>query len=229
MLDLTLREIVVSTVLNDVSVRREVVSKLNNMLTPLSDNLAMEAWESAGFSAPPPPEVKRFVLMRHNIPGSAWVETGTFKGETSKFLSTFAQFVYTIEPDNNLFKYAKESFKNINNIQAFLGSSESVLPKLLEKIKFSKICFWLDGHFSGSGTYKGENDTPIIMELNCLKEFLLRNVDAKVAILIDDLRLFTGKVHKYGPYPKTDQLVDWSRELNLSWSIEHDIFIAKRL
>jgi hypothetical protein len=45
--------------------------------------------------------------------------------------------------------------------------------------------------------------------------------------MIDDIRLFTGKIHSYGAYPTLDYLVDWARDLALDWHIEHDIFIVK--
>jgi hypothetical protein len=45
--------------------------------------------------------------------------------------------------------------------------------------------------------------------------------------MIDDVRLFNGSVHVYGSYPTLDTLVDWARQHNLAWHIEHDIFVAR--
>ena len=59
------------------------------------------------------------------------------------------------------------------------------------------------------------------MEL--IKKFLkkFKNVN----ILIDDIRLFNGSFQNY---PNKDFLVDWCKENNFSWEIEHDIFICKK-
>jgi len=62
--------------------------------------------------------------------------------------------------------------------------------------------------------------------LNCISQNL--SSFAKVAVLVDDIRLFKGQIVHYGPYPTLDYLVDWARANHLQWHIEHDIFIAKK-
>ena len=88
------------------------------------------------------------------------------------------------------------------------------------------VCFYLDGHYSGAGTFAGVNDTPIIKELECIQQNLQRY--ESVLVGIDDVRLFTGQIHAYGNYPTIDYLVGFARNNGLTWKIEHDIFLAKR-
>jgi hypothetical protein len=204
----------------------EIIAQRNKIHDTVSDELSIQNWKATDYSPPPPPHVKRAILKRLSVPGIVWIETGTYKADTTKFLSQFAKFVYSIEPDKNLYDAALVATKDIKNIQLFNGTSEFVLPKLLKKIKFKQTGFWLDGHYSGQGTFRGENDTPINHELAAISNYQQGN-DGEVRILIDDIRLFTGKIHSYGPYPTLDRLVDWARDLRLSWSIEQDIFIAK--
>ena len=45
-------------------------------------------------------------------------------------------------------------------------------------------------------------------------------------ILIDDIRLFDSNFQNY---PSKDLLVDWCKKNKLSWEIEHDIFICKKI
>jgi len=45
-----------------------------------------------------------------------------------------------------------------------------------------------------------------------------------VCILIDDIRLFKGNFQNY---PNKNSLVEWCKENNFLWEIEHDIFICK--
>mgnify|MGYP001341303556 CR=1 FL=1 len=44
-------------------------------------------------------------------------------------------------------------------------------------------------------------------------------------ILIDDVRLFNKEFQNY---PTKDFIVEWCKKNNLSWTIEHDIFILKK-
>ena len=49
----------------------------------------------------------------------------------------------------------------------------------------------------------------------------------KCTIFVDDVRGFSEKDGN-GDYPSKDYLIDWANQNNLTWSIEHDIFIAKK-
>ena len=50
---------------------------------------------------------KEKLFRTYNFSNGAWVETGTYLGETSKYLSNIAQHVYTIEPSKKYFNAAK--------------------------------------------------------------------------------------------------------------------------
>ena len=91
---------------------------------------------------------------------------------------------------------------------------------MLQKLN-GNINFWLDGHYSGDITFKGEKETSIEIELQSISKNI--NHFNKIAVLIDDVRLFK----KDSNYPPLDILVDWARENKLNWHIEHDIFVAK--
>ncbi len=183
------------------------------------------SWAKRMFDAPSPDSVKRTVILRNGLRNSTWVETGTYRGDTTAELARIAKKVYTIEPQQQLFADAKVRFSQLGNVEALNGGSEDIFPTLLPTME-GDICFWLDGHYSGEGTFKGPNDTPIHFELRSIEENLY-HFDS-VRVLIDDIRLFNGKIHAYGDYPTLDYLVDWSRKNRLEWHIEHDIFIAKR-
>jgi len=49
--------------------------------------------------------------------------------------------------------------------------------------------FWLDAHYSGGITAKGEKDTPVMEELYAI----LNQFKHRCVILIDDARCFNGK------------------------------------
>lgn len=94
------------------------------------------------------------------------------------------------------------------------------------------MCFWLDGHYSAGDTYSGERDTPILLELDAIGGALDRL--GEVLVFVDDVRLFATQHHEIESetrdgYPKLSQLVNWADFNNLQWTIEHDIFIARRM
>ena len=145
-------------------------------------------------------------------------------GDTTSVLSKVAKMVYSIEPEPTLFSKAEQRFRNTSNVKIIKGLSEDVFPKLLPTIS-GNICFWLDGHYSDGITFKGPQDTPIIDELTAIGRNITKM--SKIVVMVDDVRCFDPKNPEFSAYPPVDVLVDWARKHNLTWHIEHDIFIAK--
>jgi len=179
-------------------------------------------WDARDFQAPSPQFIKRRVVLRNGIKGSTYIETGTHLGLTTELLALQASRVFTLEPSFILYEQAKLRLSKFENVECLNGSSEDLLPILIPKIR-GAVTFWLDGHYSGGDTYKGIEETPIMKEL----EIIAQNLDnfSKVALMIDDIRLFENKSLSY---PGRDFLVKWALSNNLWWNIEHDIFIAKK-
>jgi hypothetical protein len=186
---------------------------------------AMREWRGRGFAAPSPDHIKRQVLLRLALPGATWVETGTFRGETTALLAGVARRVVSLEPEPTLHAAALRRFARTPNVEIVNATSEQAFGTLLPTLE-GPLCFWLDGHFSGGPTFKGPSDTPVLHELAVIAGQLPRWPQALV--LVDDLRLFTGQVHNYGEYPPLGVLVAWAEAQGLAWHIEHDIFVARK-
>ncbi len=180
-------------------------------------------WPRRDFDAPSPHFVKQSRILKNSFPEGTWVESGTYFGDTTRFLGKKGVTVYSIEPQIDLYKKAKNQFQKFKNIIILQGLSEEVFPELLPRLK-GDINFWLDGHYSAGITFKGPIDTPILKELDAI-ENNLRNF-RNVCIMIDDIRVFNPEIDP--AYPSIDVLVDWARLNSFTWKIEHDIFIAKR-
>ena len=165
------------------------------------------------------------VLTRNGLFDATWVETGTYLGDTTEFLSRIAKMVYSIEPGPQLFADARKRLAHLANVELFNGLSEDVLPALLQELS-GDVCFWLDGHYTDESTHKGPQDTPIVDELACIAE----NISSmgNVVVLIDDVHLFNGEKHIYGAYPKIEDVMDWAIDHEMNWHIEHDIFIGRK-
>src|SRR5271156_2760010 len=85
--------------------------------------IGLRNWENRQFSAPSPGFVKELVLLRNSLPGNTWVETGTYRGDTTFFLSKHAKQVYSIEPEPDLFKMAQTRFAASGQVEIINGLS----------------------------------------------------------------------------------------------------------
>jgi hypothetical protein len=95
------------------------------------------------------------------------------------------------------------------------GNSADLLPEVLRKIPASKrIIFWLDGHYSGGKTGKGEEYSPIVHELK-----IIVGSGRKDIILIDDARCFDGN----NGYPTIAWVEDFCEKNNLIFMSYDDI------
>lgn len=196
----------------------------NFLIKRLSRRLRPETliWASNGYPVPVPFQIKLNTLLRHAIPNSDWIETGTYLAETSVALAkNFPQNrIYTIEPAQMLFEFASERYSKFKNICFILGTSEQELEKILINLSGS-VNFWLDGHFSGDVTYKGEIDSPIISELELIESH--KGIFKTAQIFIDDFRLFGSAPG----YPSKEALIDWAVSQELNWTVENDIFCCR--
>ena len=182
-------------------------------------------WWKRSFGSPAPHFVKMSILeTAKNV--DVWVETGTYMGQTTELLSRNTSRVISIEPSRELAKRAAELFAHNQNVRIINGLSENELPAILENLPSESlnIAFWLDGHYSEGPTHLGPVETPIVEELRVIAAQLQKF--REVAIFIDDFRCF---VNKQKDYPSTSFLSTWADNNGMSWSVEHDIFIARKI
>ncbi len=126
-----------------------------------------------------------------------FVETGTYKGNTSIWAASYFKNVFTIEIDAAFSKTASERPDAKPNIEFIVGDSKAVMPSLIDKLKGATM-FWLDGHWCMDAGGK-EHECPLIEELVAIS----KKQDS--IILIDDARCFLG------PLPPPHQANDWPR------------------
>lgn len=82
------------------------------------------------------------------------IETGTFLGGSTRAMAEVFTRVHTIELSEFLYAAIVPKFANLN-IQAHLGNSADVLPKLIEQ-ENQPLFFYLDAHWSGDDTVSWE-------------------------------------------------------------------------
>lgn len=182
-------------------------------------------WIMSGYAAPAPRRVKLKVLERYGNPHGHWIESGTYLGQTTRALARRAASVITIEPSDFLAKRAARRLRRFDNVRVVHSLSEDVISELVNESS-SPLSVWLDGHTSGGWTFHGPSVTPIRAELDAIAEH--SDHLTSLAVFIDDLRGFGQSHQSPGAYPRRSELVSWADQLHLSWTVEHDIFIAWR-
>ena len=207
------------------------IKSLTNIFWLLKNQRQIKNWRKRNFTPPSPEFIKHKIIENNNLVNSAWIETGTYYGETTKILSNISKKTVSIEADKDLYELAKKKLSNFKNVELIFGKSEDILSDAIEKVLDCKnICIYLDAHLchdhiKNIKTFGEEKDaTPIKKELKFIED--QKNNFNKINILIDDIRLFNNKFQNY---PKKDYLVNWCEENNFNWEIEQDIFICKKI
>jgi hypothetical protein len=196
------------------------ISKIEYLLRPTSiypllrgsfRRAALRQWQRT--ARPPAPLEVKAQIIRHYAAKYGlrnFIETGTFFGDMLAALRNDFDALTTIELDVALAARATQRFAEEPKITVIQGDSARVLPALLATLKQPAL-FWLDGHFSGGVTAKGETDTPIIAELNHLFAAAQRDH----VVLIDDARLFGSATE----YPSLDAIETLVRTHRAEWAM----------
>jgi hypothetical protein len=143
-----------------------------------------------GEYAHPPQSVKMAVITR-NVPEPrprVFVETGTYHGETVAAMKVLYASVISIEIDETLYQKACARFAGDANVRIVHGDCVQELPAILASLHEPAV-FWLDGHYSGAGTGKGELEDPILVSLDQIATHSVKDH----VIFIDDARTFDGR------------------------------------
>lgn len=120
------------------------------------------------------------------FPNQVFVETGTFHGEgVNDALRAGFQQVISIELCPSLAEENKNRFAGDERVTIIQGDSGCSLGEHIKSIQVP-ITFWLDGHFSGGETARGPKRTPILDELEHIRNHPIKTH----TILIDDVRIF---------------------------------------
>ena len=101
------------------------------------------------------------------------------------------------------FQQAKDRFKSYANLELLHGDSCVLIPSVVSKLTAPDL-FWLDGHYSGADTVRGELDTSVSAKLQAILTHLCK---AHV-VCIDDVRCFDGS----NGYSYLDDLLKAVRE-----------------
>lgn len=148
-----------------------------------------DIWKMATCRMLNPHSYVKFLTLdraRQATGGRTFIETGTYLGGTAYRCAKVFERVYTIELDPDLARRAQENLAGCPNIEVIQGDATVELEKVLAAKPVERAVIFLDGHFSGGNTAKGDIEEPAIFELQMLERYR----DRISAIVIDDFRNF---------------------------------------
>jgi len=144
-------------------------------------------WLANGRPDPPPPLAKQEMLRDYakSYGLDVFVETGTFLGDTVEALRRNFRIVHSIELSRKFFELSRRRLEGAPNVELHLGDSSKVLLEIVPKIDGPAL-FWLDGHYSGGETAKGDSNCPVRAELKAI----FAGMKHPFVVMIDDARCF---------------------------------------
>lgn len=153
------------------------------------NNQKKKKWIKQGKPVPVPHIIKQELIVeyknKYNL--STLVESGTYLGDMIWAQQDNFTKIYSIELSKGLHQQAQKRFRKKEHIHVLQGDSGKIMATIVKEIP-GKAIFWLDGHYSGGITARGDKDCPIWEELKAIL-----STGAEHVILIDDVRLFIGE------------------------------------
>jgi glycosyltransferase involved in cell wall biosynthesis len=160
-----------------------------------------------------PHVVKRRVVRDYakRYGATTLVETGTYMGDMVAAMSHSFRRIYTIELQPSFFAKARARFARKHHVTVLHGDSGREIARVSTWLDEPAL-FWLDAHYSGGTTARGDLDTPIVAELR----HILGSGDIAHVLLIDDARSFTGR----DGYPTIEELRELVNRLRPQYVME---------
>ena len=95
------------------------------------------------------------------------IETGTYMGDMLVAQRPNFDQLFSVELSAELFQIATHRFKGDSKIKLFQGDSSTKLAEIVTSLH-DRAIFWLDGHYSGGVTAKGNKNCPVNEELEVI-------------------------------------------------------------
>jgi hypothetical protein len=130
---------------------------------------------------------REFIALLASFFGTpSFVETGTYRGDTIAAVRGVFSSLISVELSPELAPAARQRFAGDHAVRILQADSAAGLGEALANLVEQPALVWLDAHYSGGGTAKGDRNTPILAEI----DQILTCRDGRDVILVDDARLF---------------------------------------
>ncbi len=185
-------------------------------MNTLKQYLKVLRWSLSGRPFPPPHLIKQRMILDalSQYRPRIMVETGTLLGDMVEAMKGKFARIYSIEISPELARKAQQRFAGDSRVRIIENDSAIGLRDLVPALPEPAL-FWLDGHYSGGNTGKGEKETPIMEEIDTILSSPLPHV-----VLVDDARCFGTEKD----YPTLVEFKDFvhSRRPNARIFVKHD-------
>lgn len=190
------------------------------IVQPIVERRHVQAWWDRGRQVPAPHAVKMVTLSywADRIGARHLVETGAYLGDTIRMFRGRFDTITSIEIAEVFANPLKAEFRDDPTVRVVHGDSGSEIARVVSAIREPAL-FWLDAHYSGGET-GGEGYVPIYAEIDAVGKL----GDLAHAIVIDDMRLFTGR----DGYPTTHDLIAYLAARGYETVIVNDMMQAWR-
>jgi hypothetical protein len=177
------------------------------IVRPAVHQLRFLIWTKRGRRGPVPHMAKQRIVKAYAIRYGleTFVETGTYLGDMIWAVRRTFREIHSVELDPSLYSRAVMRFRRYRHVHLHQGDSAQVLAEIVARLPGPTL-FWLDGHYSGGITAKGDLQTPVKREL----QHVFGNRRHQHVALIDDARDFTGS----GDYPSIVELKALLQEID---------------
>lgn len=185
-------------------------------MNKLKQYVKVVQWIFKGQPVPPPHLIKQKMILDalKQYQPRIMIETGTLLGDMVEAMKRRFSKIYSIEISPELAHKAQQRFAYDSHVKIIENDSAIALRELVPTLSESAL-FWLDGHYSGGNTGKGDKETPIIEELETILSSAVPHV-----VLVDDARCF-GTEKDYPSLPELEAFVR-ARRPDVSIALKHD-------
>ena len=185
--------------------------------------MALRDWSRDGWASPPPHFVRLAMIESEAraIGAECFIETGTFRGDTTWHFRNRFRRIASIEIQHELAALARRRFKAYPHICIIAGDSSTELATACSDMDGACLVF-LDGHYSSGFTGCGAKECPVIEEL----QLLFTHLKHAFRVVIDDARLFGVDPS----YPKPDVIEEFLAGQPGNWRMrsENDAYVIWR-
>jgi hypothetical protein len=117
-----------------------------------------------------------------NYLNPVFIETGSHIGMgIQSAIDAGFKKIHSIEISEKYYNHCREKFGN--KAALYLGDSGIILENIMKNI-YESYTIFLDSHFSGGDTGKGNENSPLLKELDIIKKYWVKGS----IIIIDDIR-----------------------------------------
>lgn len=155
----------------------------------------------------------KFLQLKDKYNLTTVVETGTYHGITTEWLSFNFEKVYTVECNESFYNISQSRISELANVKSFLMDSPLFLEKILPEVDESNTIIFLDAHWYTN---------PVLNELAAIKRS-----GKKPILAIHDFKVPGKPDLGYDSYPSEGIVYEWSwieRHINLIYGNSYSIF-----